>query len=84
MNQYYIRATLELTSYMLFQRLMLSERNLNNRKGCVCVCMAGEGWKCKSEYQLIGMGMDILALLWIGSKAMKQPRVESLSMSNVK
>lgn len=28
--------------------------------------------------------MDILALLWMGSKAMKQPRVEPLSMSNVK
>lgn len=51
---------------------------------CVCVCTAGEGWKCKSEYQLTGMGMDILALLWMGSKAMKQPRVEPLSMSNVK
>lgn len=32
-----------LTSYMLFQRLMLSERNLNIRKGCVCMCVCVHG-----------------------------------------
>lgn len=60
--------------------------NLSNKGGvCVCaVCVAGEGLKGKSQCQLTDMGMDTLALLWVGSKAMKHPRAETLSMSNVK
>jgi len=46
--------------------------------------VAGQGWKCKSAYQFTGMGMDILTLLWMGSKAMKRPWAEHLTMSNVK
>lgn len=48
---------------------------------CVCVRETEEFWKYKSEYQLTGMGMDILVLLWMESKAMKWARAEPLSMS---
>lgn len=51
---------------------------------CSFPSVVGEGWKCKSAYQLTRMGMDILTPLWLGSTAMKQPIAEPLSMSNVK